>query len=60
MEIRLRLHILPAPGGKSLDEITRNHVQAAVVAWSKTLTLAIVAIVYGYLASAPRAAPDVG
>ncbi|MDJ0319795.1 site-specific integrase [Pseudarthrobacter sp. PS3-L1] len=53
---KLRNHLIPAFENKTLDAITRAHVQEAVSEWSKTLAPATLKVTYGYLASMYKAA----
>lgn len=56
METRWRLHIKTALGHLRLADVTRGHVQDAVVRWSETMAPATVSVVYGYMAALMKAA----
>lgn len=54
MEIRWRRHIRPVIGQLGLREVTRQHIQAAVQAWSKpphNLAPSTIGVTYGYAAA---------
>lgn len=59
MEIRWRLHIRPALGHLLITEITRQHVQSAVLRWANgvdPLAPSTIQVTYAYMAAAFKAA----
>lgn len=58
LESRWRLHIRPALGHLRLADVTRAHVQAAVVDWNRTLAPTTVRVCYSYLTSLLKASVD--
>jgi integrase len=53
---RFRLNIVPSLGSKTLDNIQRSDVQAAVGDWAQSLAPSTVKVAYGYLAAMFKAA----